>query len=731
MANNFEAIKELTTGKNTMTLTNAVMRAYGIPLDYSSVQESYEKALEYAKTNAKAYIGQPISVGDKLYIVTDEANGYLKEVGSKPVGDDKSISVAEDGTVSIKGFAAAGTSTLPRKKADGTIEWVAINQIVANDRNTVTTLQVAEGSALTITPAEDAYDAETDTYTYTLDVTLPAIPEYSVTKEVGTDKVTYKLTKDGVAVGEAIEVANAYDDTALAGRVADVEAAATALDGRLDTVEGKVNDFFATVENPDEVIDTLAEIQKYITDDKTGAAGMAASIKANADAIDVLNGTGATSVKGKIDSAIAAKAAEDAGKYATQEALAAVSAKADAAAVAADVTAALADKADKADLASYHNKDNSYSKTQIDTLLAGIKGEYGETADTVAAALETHEAEAAERFDGIEGALEDHGEAIQTNADAIAAINNETSGIYARAVAAAAQTAQDKVTALAETTVAQNTADISALDSKIEGVQGNVTTIGGKVGTLETKVSTLETNLETETGARVELGKTVAQHTTDISGLKTADENLQAAITANTNKFADYSKTAEVAKMISDAVDGISYKTITDSIAANATAISDEAKRADTEEKRLAGLIQTNAENIATNTANITSLEAAINAVIENEDGTALNSIKELAAWVTEHDTEVLPIVNQNKAAIEKLNGTGEGSVQKIVADAIAAIPATPIATSAKAGIVKASSEVTVAQDGTMSVGYISTDKLIQGSDTLVLSGGNAGVAAE
>lgn len=731
MANNFEAIKELTTGKNTMTLTNAIMRAYGIPLDYSSVQESYDKALEYAKTNAKAYIGQPISVGDKLYIVTDEANGFLKEVGSKPVGDNKSISVAEDGTVSICGFSAAGTATLPRKKADGTIEWVSINQIVANDSNTKTIVQVAEDSALTITAAEDAYNAETDTYTYTLDVTLPAIPEYSVTKEVGADKVTYKLTKDGVAVGEAIEVHNAYDDTALTERVADTEAAITELDGRLDTVEGKVNDFFAAVENPDEVIDTLAEIQQYITDDTTGAASMAASIKSNTDAISVLNGEGANSVKGKIDSAISAKAAEDAGKYATQEALAAVSAKADAAATKSEVTTALADKADKADLANYHNKDNSYSKTQIDTLLAGIKGEYGETADTVAAALDTHEAEAAERFGDIEDAIDAHDEAIQANADAIAAINNETTGIYAKAVTAAAQTAQDKVTALAETTVAQNTADISAIDSKVEGIQGNVTTISGKVGTLETKTSTLESDLATETGARVELGKTVAQHTTDIAGLKSADETIQAAVTANTNKFADYSKTTEVAKMISDAVSGIDYKDITDAIEVNATAISNEATRADTEEKRLAKLIQDNADDIADNASNIASLEAAINAVIENEDGTALNSIKELAAWVTEHDTEVIPVVNANKAAIDKLNGAGEGSVQKIVADAIAAIPATPIATSTTAGIVKASAEVTVAQDGTMGVGYISTDKLIQGSDTLVLSGGNAGVAAE
>ena len=726
MANNFEAIKELTTGKNTMTLTNAVMRAYGIPLDYSSVQESYEKALEYAKTNAKAYIGQPISVGDKLYIVTDEANGYLKEVGSKPVGDDKSISVAEDGTVSIKGFAAAGTSTLPRKKADGTIEWVAINQIVANDRNTVTTLQVAEGSALTITPAEDAYDADNDTYNYVLDVTLPAIPEYSITKEVGTDKVTYKLTKDGTAVGDAIEVHNAYDDTALAGRVSSAEAGISALDSRVADVEETVNEFFAAVEKPDEVIDTLAEIQKYITDDKTGAAGMAASIKANADALEVLNGTSSNSVKGKIDAAIAAQAATDAGKYALNADLSAVSAKADAAAVKTEVEAALANKADKSDL---EDLDNYYNKTQIDNFLSGIRGEYGETADTVAADLAVHKAENASAFAAVTEKNNDQDTAIQTNTNAIAAINDETNGIYARAVASAATTAESKVNALAENAVAQNTANISALSSTIEGVQGNVTTVSGKVGTLEGKVSKLETDLAAETNTRTELGKTVAQNTTDISNLKAKDNELAASISAANSKFDNYSTTTQVEGMIEDAIDAIEYTDLETDIASNTKAISDEVTRAKAREDEIAAIANKNATDIGKANASIAALDAAIKAVIDDEDGTTLNSIKDLAVWVEEHETEVLPAIKANTDAIALLNDkTGkEGSIQKIVADAIAGIPATPIATSTVAGIVKASAEVTVGGDGTMGIGVVSTDKLVQGSATLVLHGGNAG----
>ena len=122
MANNYSKIRELAS-KNSMGLSSSIKRDYGIPLDYSSIQETYEDALAYAKTSTLAYIGQPISVGDMLYIVTDEIGGYLKPVGTIPAGDELSITITDDGKIALKGFEAAANATLPRKKADGTIEW--------------------------------------------------------------------------------------------------------------------------------------------------------------------------------------------------------------------------------------------------------------------------------------------------------------------------------------------------------------------------------------------------------------------------------------------------------------------------------------------------------------------------------------------------------------------------------------------------------------------------------
>lgn len=103
--------------------------------------------------------------------------------------------------------------------------------------------------------------------------------------EIGTPdegKTIVQMIKDA-------QTAATYDDSELRGLISGEEARATAaegaLSGRLDTVE----DFFKAVETPDQVIDTLAEIVKYIEEDKTGAANMLASITQNTNAITAIN----------------------------------------------------------------------------------------------------------------------------------------------------------------------------------------------------------------------------------------------------------------------------------------------------------------------------------------------------------------------------------------------------------------------------------------------------------
>lgn len=280
MANNFQEILAVVNKGNQMGLSNTIKRNNGIPLDFSSVQETYEAALDYAKNNPLAYIGQPIAVGDTLYVVASAEHGYLKAVGTQPAGDNKSIEVSEDGIISLAGFTAAEGATLPQKQADGTIKWVAISAIVEGDGNTKTVVKAAEGSDITVTPE---YDEVNDTYTYTLDVQVPAVPEYSVTKETADNQVTYKLTKDGTAVGEAIVVPNAYNDSAITQKIQQLEADHARFATKAEDIKN-VTDRLDVLEG-----DGDGSVAKAVADLKTYVDGLAENYDAAGAAADALS----------------------------------------------------------------------------------------------------------------------------------------------------------------------------------------------------------------------------------------------------------------------------------------------------------------------------------------------------------------------------------------------------------------------------------------------------------
>ena len=98
----------------TMSMPSGMNRMDQFPLDMSSVYYSYEAMENYAKSSAISYVGQILSlvvyaedgetvVGVKVYSIQDTA-GTLKEVGTKPVGDESTVVVAENGTISLAGI---------------------------------------------------------------------------------------------------------------------------------------------------------------------------------------------------------------------------------------------------------------------------------------------------------------------------------------------------------------------------------------------------------------------------------------------------------------------------------------------------------------------------------------------------------------------------------------------------------------------------------------------------
>jgi hypothetical protein len=93
------------------------------------------------------------------------------------------------------------------------------------------------------------------------------------------------------------------------------------------------------------------------------------------------------------------------------------------------------------------------------------------------------------------------------------------------------------------------------------------------------------------------------------------------------------------------------------------------------------------------------------------------DTLKEIADFIMSDETGAAKMAT-DIAALQTAVGDAESGLIKAVADNTAAI----------AAIVqpKASEEVTVAEDGTLGIGEVSTDKLIQGANTLVINGGSA-----
>lgn len=134
------------------------------PLDARSYFETLTAAQAAAATAGEAgsstttyYYGQTLVVVESgvatLYVIQPDKT--LKAAGSAVLGDGKSISIV-DGTVSLVGFDAAETGAQPRKKSDGTIEWIK------PDTTTVEGLQTAvEGLESDVESLQTAVDTLT------------------------------------------------------------------------------------------------------------------------------------------------------------------------------------------------------------------------------------------------------------------------------------------------------------------------------------------------------------------------------------------------------------------------------------------------------------------------------------------------------------------------------------------------------------------------------------------
>lgn len=258
-----------------------------LPLDWNSYFTSLSEAQAAAATADVAgssttafYYGQQIMVVEggvaTLYVIQPDKT--LKAAGSALTADGTSIAIV-DGQVQILGFAAAETGAQPRKKADGSIEWIK------PDTTTVEGLQTA---------VEGLQTAVGNVYTKAeVDSKVAGVYHYK-----GSVATYAELPSADVAAGDVYNVAaadaehdiKAGDNVAWTGTAWDVlagtvdlsgYATSAALDGKVDKVEGK-----------------QLSTEDYTTEEKTKLSGIAEGAQVNAiDAVSsefVINPDGKT-----------------------------------------------------------------------------------------------------------------------------------------------------------------------------------------------------------------------------------------------------------------------------------------------------------------------------------------------------------------------------------------------------------------------------------------------------
>ena len=328
----------------------------------------------------------------------------------------------------------------------------------------------------------------------------------------------------------------------------------------------------------------------------------------------------------------------------------------------------------------------------------------GESAKDVLLALNNYKSDNDARVGAIETKNGEQDTAIaaaQTQAD--------------KGVADAAKVAADLVTA--NGLIADNTREIGVAKDSINTVNTTltekITTLEGKDTAIEGNITALQTTVSGHTA-------TITEQGTAITALQDKDIELATLIQGNTDKFANYSTTEQVNKAIDDkiaaipAVDFTGYATetfVTDAIDVVNTEVAKKANADD---------VYTIAQADAKFMTEAQVKSAMDKVVADVSDTDTIEGLVTLVEYVHDNAGDIAKLVSDvenNGKAIAKNTEDISKNTSDIVAinEAIAAIVQP-----------KASEEVTVADDGTLGLGEVSTDKLVQGTDTLVLNGGSA-----
>jgi hypothetical protein len=237
----------------------AFERTNQLPLDKYSVFESLEAANTYLAEGV-AYPGQVLAVIDgepltaTVYVIDVNAEGVhsLKEVGTKPVGDGKSIEIKND-KITIYGFEEASAQTYPRKKADGTIEWVTVQELV--EGATENTITVGDEKSIVASETDTGYELAIAGYDeaeeYTVPVKMPSgAISWQEVLQPNKDIEVETIVATSIVLGDKV-ISAKEDDNGTVG---------IQIDNDLIATEKHVADNYVTIDGFDQFAEELVEI---------------------------------------------------------------------------------------------------------------------------------------------------------------------------------------------------------------------------------------------------------------------------------------------------------------------------------------------------------------------------------------------------------------------------------------------------------------------------------------
>lgn len=755
--------------KGYMTFGKSFSRGGAFPLEAYEIWTDYDALVAYAANTDPAkdpsYIGQKVAYVDlennKVTHYGIEIDGTLKELGASPIGDEKSIVIGENNTISLKGIEGLvferdilgedGQPTgqkenvqfQPLMTKDGLI-WVEPSKTTVEGLASLIDGLTARVSALEndrVTEQElaDAI-AGVEAKIPTNNNELENGAGYQTADDVSSAITTGIANKaDKAATLSGYGITDAYTKTEV-----DTELAKKANQTDLEALEGRV-DAFLTGTGTEDALDSLKELIDYIkTHDDVDINGILASIQGLTDKLAGIDGTVKAYVDGAVealkigDYAKAADLATLAGRvdalenkpfdtYATKSEVEAVDAKFSG--VVSNDTfeqfktsteGTLAEKVDAGTIA-HTSEGVTEGVTREGTSLNIVidAPTRAETAQMIADKIKDIAGE--ESIPAVKADLDAEIErsTAKDNSHDAALATLQGAATVVGSVAEAKALAQKGVddAAIATGIANQNKSDLTALLANFNNiVTKEQTGLVAKVSALEAKdleLAGLISGIDSTVKANA---ATIGEHTAAITALEGKDAELAGLISGVDKKFENYSDTAAMNKAIDDkiaaipAVDLAPYLKKTEAEATYATITGLEAiYKAGEGELPATGVL---ADEIARAMAAENKLAEDLALLIENPTE-ALDSVKEIIAHVQSNGTAVAGIIT-------RLDGH-DASIQKNIAD-ITSI------NNALAALIqpKASDEISVAEDGTLGINAVSTDKLVQGEQTLVLDGGTS-----